>query len=226
MLAALLFTITLPPEVLSENVFLQYCLYTPNAKCSWVSPRAGMHAYKIETRAALMKTILYAPGCKLDAFTVSQENPEHKFVCVVLPTVSITGDVIVKSPDYAAKVTLEATYSATWAKQFFGVSDIISNFTIVQKQPGSIKFDLSIPDFASDPRTASGSIYLWWHELATGKRTALLVPFEAERKIDSLKVQSTYPSGMTFMPCSVDSTLVHDKVGFAVRSDLEPPCWP
>ena len=225
--SAFQFRVELPVSIASEQVFLEYCLYDQATHCSWISPIADRSYYMIDggPRVRYLKAILYVPGCALETFTVELPSTLYQFTCRPFPTVFLAGEIAGKSPHYAELVELNATYTAPWATSFFGTPDALTNIPL--GKAASITddnhFRFVLPDFASDPVTAPGFLYIWAKEKTTGKLVALLVPEGAEKKINSLKVQQRYPANLVFHPCSANAVHVHDKEGFTIRS-ADDPC--
>lgn len=221
--AAVQFHVEIPQAIDSEQVFLEYCLYGDIPTCSWISPSPNRTVYTIGggARVKYLKGILYAPGCAVETFTVELPELSHRFTCRPLPTLPLSGEIFTKDPSYGSRVELSATYAAPWAKRFFGTADALTNIPLgkPERLPENNRFQFAVPDFASDPLTASGSLYIWAKEKATGKLAALLVPEGAQKKIDSLKVQAHYPASLVFRPCPATPAPVHDKFGFAIRGE-------
>lgn len=225
------FTIQLPTSAPSDSVYVTYCLYGAGEFCSWVKAKPGLSEYKIEaapagTTASSLKAILYSPGCAVDAFQITLPAPVHTFVCRPLPPVLLTGELTRADSAYPRQVELQATYLAVWANRFFGVKDgpvpsIPLHGPVYIGEDNRFRF--LIPDFASDPVTASGAMNIWAKDRATGDRVAILIPAGSKTNINSVEVGHEYPVNRAFVACGVSGTAIRDNIGFALR-ESEPRC--
>jgi len=155
-------------------------------------------------------------------------GPAHVFTCRPLRLITLEGQLAAMPAGDAfdgGGVELHAAYMASWADRFFGTSDGAVP-SIPLGEPAYLTdgrhFQFALPDFASDPLTASGSLHIWAKEKLTGNLVALLVPTGGKTKIDSLKVASHYPANLVFAPCAASAAPVRDRTGFAIRGRNDP----
>jgi hypothetical protein len=153
--------IHLPPEVISEGVFVRYRL-SKDELGGWVLPQPGVSSYNISTAhdglgATRIKAILYAPGCAiqtLDLPVSGADNQQYSFVCHPLSSVWINGALTRTDWLFGHEIKLQVKYLARWAQSFLGLGDDLST-TIpvgdVAYLSASRRFRLLVPDFAHDP---------------------------------------------------------------------------
>ncbi len=90
--------IKLPPEVISESIFIRYLL-SGEEFGGWVRPRPGVSSYVLSTTregrpATRIKALLYAPACAIQTLDLplsGSNNQQYSFICRPLSSVWIAG---------------------------------------------------------------------------------------------------------------------------------------
>ena len=131
-----------------------------------------------------MKAIIFCPGYEvklvnvpsLDHSTVGNATIE----LTPLPSIRVSGKVILPKRNRVAGFMIEATYQATWAHEFFGIADgLVCAFTVASARVSDEgSFSITVPDFAHDPSINSfrekGVIKLTAREPSTGNMPYIL----------------------------------------------------
>jgi hypothetical protein len=233
--------IKLPPEVISESFFVRYVL-TGEDFGGWVQPRSGISSYVISTTLASrpatgIKAILHAPGCAIQTLDLplsGSDNPQYSFVCQPVRSIGLQGTLIHPEPLSGRKAKLQALYLARWAQPFLRLDDkILTGIPVgdVAYLSADGRFHLVIPDLSHDPLAGApdhpGELQIWARDETGEALVAQLIPRGPQiikTKMGGLKVQSEYPSEIVFAPCAANTARVHDKFGFAMRSDVPDAC--
>ncbi len=231
--------ISLPAGVNSETVYIRYVL-AGGSFGGLVQARPGVSSYLVSTmageRAATgIKALLYAPGCALQTLDLSlsgSDTPQYAFICKPIPAVSISGKVAHPDRLYGRDATLQARYIARWAAGFLGIDDSFAPIIPVgeaSKLSADGSFQISVPDFSARPGAVDRSeeFQIWARGEASGNLVALLIPQGLESittRMGGLKILSTYPSDIVFVPCDISSAQTHDAEGFALRPDVADTC--
>ena len=128
----------------------------------FVRTKSDTWDYSIETSyegkpARTLKAILFCPGYEMKLLHIpSLGDTEARNVDVELrplPLIRLAGRVILPKPEASLGLKLNATYSAYWDHEFFGIIDgFVSSFDLASTnvaEDGS--FSMMVPDFAHDP---------------------------------------------------------------------------
>jgi hypothetical protein len=233
--------IRLPSGVQSESVLIRYVVAGDDFG-GWVSPQPGLPAYRISAIrngaiASGIKAIVYAPGCGIETLDVAfpdAGNREHLFVCRPAGSVRVSGKIAQAELLSKRDVVLQAKYLAHWASAVLGIGGEVP-LTIPLGEPTALapegRFELSVPDFASDPgaRARLSEIQIWAIDKSDGTNVAQLFPEakpDAKTRASGLRIQRAYPAEIAFSPCTVNppDRVLHNREGFAIRPEPRGPC--
>jgi hypothetical protein len=233
--------IHLPPEAISEGVFVRYRL-SEDELGGWILPQPGVSSYNISTvhdglPASRIKAIVYVPGCAiqtLDLPVSGSDNQRYSFACHPLSSVWINGALTRTDWLFGREVKLQVKYVARWAQSFLGLADdLLTNIPVgdVTYLSSSGRFRLSVPDFAHDPLAGSpdhaGELQFWARDKTGQDIVAQLSPVGPQvlkTGVGGLKIQSEYPSETVFTPCTAGLPHLHDEFGFGLRPDARDLC--
>jgi hypothetical protein len=232
--------IDLPPNVPSDRVFVRYVLAGQDLG-GWIYGPPGVSSFGIGTvadgrPASGIKAILYAPGCAiqtLDLQLAGDDPVRRPFVCEPVRNVEIRG--VLARPERLGSpgVKLQVKYVSRWAQEFLELDGVLAtNIPVGEAAAVSEgRFRLSIPDFAADASAAKqdrgGEFQIWVKDDRGETVVGMLVPQESVRaRMRGLIALHEYPFDVTFTPCMVSTEPRHDKIGFAIRSDVNDPCDP
>jgi hypothetical protein len=232
--------IDLPPNVPSDHVFVRYVLAGQDLG-GWIYGPAGVSSFGISTLVdgrptSGIKAILYAPGCELqtlDLQLAGSDPVRRPFVCEPVRNVEIRG-VLARPERFGSEaVKLQVKYVSRWAQEFLGLDGVLAtNIPVGEASAISAgRFRLSIPDFAADASAAKqdrgGEFQIWVKDASSENVVGMLVPQESVRaRMRGLIALHEYPFDVTFTPCMASTEPRHDKIGFAIRSDVRDPCDP
>lgn len=204
----------LPPNVPSENIVLRYVLYGVfGANGKFVDVKADSPAVEIplavEGRPAdEIKAFAWALGCQIKTFDIRVEgiDTQETYSCDPLPGVLLNG-TIQKFQSVGGDVTqIQVDYLAGWACEFFGFADcMVPQFRIGSTKPDSTgRFELEVPDFASDPACnssrSSSAFQLTLREVKTKNIVAFLNPEPKDLQAPGgIKPASEYPNSTPFI---------------------------
>ena len=233
--------IQLPPEVVSESVFIRYVLAGDKVG-GWIYPRAGISSIVIDTMrggipANGMKAILYAPGCRiqtLDLTLSTSTNPPYSFICLPLPSVVISGKLTSVDWFSGRDITLEARYVARWAPEFLGIDNFILTVIPVGELlhvPPDGRFRISLADLSKDPLGGApnhaSELQIWARDKKGSRIFTQLIPAQAawmKTPMGGLKIREGYPEEIVFAACSEEPGPKHGPFGFALRGDTSNSC--
>ena len=137
---------------------------------------------------------------------------------------------------YGREVKLQARYVARWAQAFLGLDESIGTVIPIGEAvdlSADGPFRLTIPDLSQDPLAGTpdhpGELQIWAKDETSEALVAQLTPRDPrliKTRMGGLKVQNEYPSEIVFAPCAANSAHVHvhDRLGFAIRSDISDAC--
>jgi hypothetical protein len=151
--------------------------------------------YAIETSyenkpARTLKAIIFCPGYEMKLVNVPSLDHSSVGDAIIelepLPSIRLSGRVMLPKRDGVADLNIEATYLAYWGHEFFGIADgMVSAFFVAStrvSEDGS--FSTTIPDFAHDSSInffkQKGVIRLSLREPNTGN-----MPYRLERANNS-----------------------------------------
>jgi hypothetical protein len=233
--------IRLPSGVQSESVLIRYVVSGDDFG-GWVKPQPGLPAYRIsairnDALASGIKAIVYAPGCGIETLDVAfpdAGNREYLFVCHPTGSVRVSGKIAQVELLSKRDVVLQAKYLAHWASAVLGIGGKVP-LTIPLGEPSALtsegRFELSVPDFASDPgaRSRLSEIQIWAIDKSDGPNVAQLFPQarpDAKTRASGLRIQRAYPAEIAFTPCTVNppDRVLHNREGFAIRPEPRGPC--
>jgi len=215
-------SVALPPDVSSEKVWAQYVLYGSfGAHGDAVVRRAGAHVLRISaavegTPAGLAKIFVWSPGCRIATFDIrlQKSSDVHKsFVCSLLPTVSLVGQIRVSELPSTEQLEVRVDYLASWACDFFGLADcMVPQIPLGAANPDEQGvFQIDLPDFSadpisSDPNNNGAELQLVIQGVRTGNLIGFLEPEpEALRAPGhALKISASYPQNLAFLMRKID----------------------
>jgi hypothetical protein len=209
-------TLTLAPEIRSENVSIHYYRFgTFGAAGAPATPVPKVHSYDLDpyyegTLATSIKAVVTAPGCQFEAFDIPVigESPiEEHFECSALPMASLVGNIAPSRLTRGRNLEVVITYLAFWECGFFQLVDCmvpqVQLARVPLKEDGS--FEATITDFSADRHTSesAGSAELdlllrdakRWSHIGIG-----LSPTKEFRttSIVGLAIKPFYPTPMEF----------------------------
>jgi hypothetical protein len=159
--AAPAITISLAPEIHSEDVNISYVLYGDfGAVGASVSAQANVHSYQINPLhdgkvAASIKGVIYASGCEFDTFEAEISGDialEKSYECVALPTVTLVGHIAHLRRFRNRDLEVVVRYSADWECKFFEFFDCMVPQIELARAPVNENgdFDATIVDFSPE----------------------------------------------------------------------------
>ncbi|HLJ90724.1 MAG TPA: hypothetical protein VKZ53_28215 [Candidatus Angelobacter sp.] len=199
------FTISVAAPVSPKDVQVRYFL-TGSSEIRQSSTIAANDENKILIKtgqegkvAKGFKAILYAPDCQFATISIDDlaaSSRQAEFQCTKLPQIELRGKTT--TPDAGQKsLHVEALYECSWAKQFFGLSEVsISPFFLTKTSVGSDgTFVATLPDFSADPlwsTLSNEAALMFFLADSHGARQVLKSPEDLSRK-GLLKVAPSYP---------------------------------
>jgi hypothetical protein len=183
------------------------------------------------TPATRIKAVAYIPGCAIqtvDLHLSGAVEEQTALACRNLHTTSLAGRLLQSDLLSRPGIDLQVFYIARWAHDWLGLADA-SVLTIPVKSPAVVNadgyFQIWMPDFAQDDLAKnSGELEIWAVNTAGRERLAQLIvrsPRTVIARMSGVKIQSEYPSEVTFTVCAISHGTVHDHEGFAKRTDLD-----
>ena len=156
------FLVTLPPDVPSETVHINYVLGGRfGAHGDYARPKANADSYSIPTSvegqpAESIQMVVWAPGCETRTFNVKlpeRDNNELEFGCTILPTVTLSGRIHPVGLVQGKPSEVSIWYLADWECKVFGLADcMVPQFEVAVAKPNADGFfEVELPDFTSDP---------------------------------------------------------------------------
>ncbi len=229
--------IRIPPAVRSEQLFVRYVLTGQDFGDGVYAP-AGAPAIRIGTSvngqpAAEIKAILYAPGCAIQTLDLRLAGADsYDFICQPIPIVDFRGVLTTGSGRIGGgDVRLQAKYIAHWAQPFLGLgNDLITSIPVGEVEPTADgHFQLRLPDLSENPLPAGWSqraeIQITARNRDTGAAVALLLPDVSVRtQRGGLELRKQFTGAIVFAPCYLNSPLLHDAEGFAIRPESSAGC--
>jgi hypothetical protein len=208
-------SIALPADIPSEKVWVRYVLYGPlgghgsDAARKPDSQLIEIIAAVEGKRAARMKMLVWAPGCKIQTFDIPiQESADvyESFVCSPLPSITLVGQIKNTPMDGKKPAEVRVDYLALWACSFFGFVDCMvpqaSVGTAIPDPQGT--FEIDVPDFSADPTSSDSDrgaeFQLVLREVKTWNLIAYLEPESEMLRTPSraLKIVPSYPRNLAF----------------------------
>jgi hypothetical protein len=175
--------ISLPPEIPSESVDIEYYLEGAfGGRGNFVPARPKVDSYEVDASyngeaAGNVKLVVYAPGCQFETFDVPIEEGassiQRNFECSPLPMVSLAGNIL--QHDLTRGKTLEVviTYEAFWECSFFGLADCAVPQVQLARVPVNAdgSFEATITDFSSDRNTSASDTSAELHLVLRDSKT-------------------------------------------------------
>jgi hypothetical protein len=207
------FEITIPPNVKSEQVQIQYFLVGGlGGYGGVVNPEAGRRSYSIPTTvegksATGLKAIAYSPGCKfvtVDVPTLAGSSRKADFKCKRLPTTALSGRIQQPESLRGKEYEIEINLSAPWGMGFFGIEDgAVPSFHIANVTPNADgSFHVRLPNFSRDTTASRAHLPSTFRfvarEKSTGNSLGMLFPVDAKNnQFGGLRLRARY-SGEVF----------------------------
>ncbi len=201
-------SIHIPDGVPSEKVFIRYILESEELG-GMVDARAGVTDYLISTTrgehaAALLKALVYAPGCAIQTVDLAlsdQSNPREDFVCRPVANAAIAGRLTESQRLGQHEVRLQAVYVAPWAQPFLGVGNVQVSFSVgdAADVESDGRFRITVPVLRDD-----GEIQIRAKDRTSGQDVGQIVPAGTpsfKTRMGGLKMQTEYPGETVFVPC-------------------------
>ena len=182
-----------------------------------------------------IKAIIYAPGCGIETADIAfpdTSNRDYDFVCRSTGSVRVSGKVLQAELLSKHDVVLQAKYLAHWASALLGIGGDVP-LTIPLGEPITLapegRFELTVPNFAADPgaRARLSEIQIWAIAKTDGTNVAQLFPVTkpaARTPVSGLRIQRAYPAEIAFSPCGINTPVLHNREGFAIRPEPDGPC--
>ena len=172
----------------------------------FVATKSNTWDYAIETSyenkpARTLKAIIFCPGYEMKLVNVPSFDDSSVRNAPVelqpLPSIPLSGKVILPKSHGVAGFSIEAAYLAYWGHEFFGIADgMVSAFTVAFasiSEDGS--FSTTVPDFAHDSSINSfkqkGVLRLTLREANTGN-TYSLQRDKTSRKDVEIEIAAEY----------------------------------
>jgi hypothetical protein len=208
-------TITLPPDVPSEKVWVQYVLYGPfGASGSDVARKVGSQLLQIRAAvgsrpAEQIKMFVWAPGCKIETFEMPIQkfsDIQESFSCSPLSTVALVGQISGTYLHGKKSAEVRVDYLAPWACNFFGLVDcMVPQLSLGTANPDDRGvFQIEIPDFSADPISSDSEngaeLQVVLREVKTWNLIAFLEPELQTLRTPGggLKVVPSFPQNLVF----------------------------
>ena len=198
------FFLVLPENFPSEAAQIRYFASGPQEGYGgFLKEEPGKNDYELSVPGTKVQVIAYLPGCQFDTLVLTTETPTtQELDCRPLRLLTLSGRIVPEDALAGRTATVEASYVASWAHEFFGIADgMVPTFrvaTAAPKEDGT--FEISLPDFAEDGVATRWELKGEWQfllrEVGTGNILANLKP--TERDGIGLPVRSSYPKGVTF----------------------------
>jgi hypothetical protein len=184
-----LFFLHLPKTIDTTHLSIKYFLTGSfGGYGTFVPAKSNTWDYAIETSyenqpARTLKAIIFCPGYEMKLIDVPLlDDPSVRNATIELqplPSICLSGRVVLPKPLDVAGFTIEASYLANWGHEFFGIADgMVSAFTVASasiSEDGS--FSTTVPDFAHDSSINSfkqkGHIRLILRDADTGNTYSL-----------------------------------------------------
>lgn len=195
-------TLSLPAGVRSETAQITYFMGGAfGGVGGYVKSEKGKHSYEIDASsegkpAAMIKFIVYFPGCEIATITLQLSGDEsQKLVCKPLESISLHGQVFPVSITQEQSAVIDVTYSAEWSLRFFGINDgfptVLQIGTVTPDENG--EFDVKLPDFDKQRDLGEGAFGFTLRNGTTGNIIASLKPADTSKNLYGLlKVRSSY----------------------------------
>jgi hypothetical protein len=150
-----------------------------------------------------IKVVAYLPGCEIATLDIPVLGPtsERRLPCKPLGSLSLRGQIFPVSLTLEQPTEVEVLYLATWAHQFFGISDgLVTTIHLATVVPdGDGQFEVKLPDLHKQTELGDGLYQFLLRHRSTGNIIAFLRPVEAGANADGLKVGSYYAPVVQFM---------------------------
>jgi hypothetical protein len=208
------FEITIPPNVKSEQVQIQYLLVGGfGGYGSFVKPEVGKRSYSIPTTvesksATGLKAIIYSLGCKfvtVDVPTLAGSSRKADFICKRLPTTALSGRIQQPEALRGHEYELVVNLTAPWGMKFFGIEDgIVPSFHITTVTPSADgSFHARLPNFFHDATSSDAKLpstfRLVAREKQTGNNLGKLLPADAKsNQSGGLRLRARYSGEVAF----------------------------
>jgi hypothetical protein len=204
----------LPGNIPSDKIEVDYALYGTfgaHSRYGRAKPDSAFVEIPLVVEGSTaneVKVLAWAPGCRVEEFDIKVGGLDlhDSYSCDQLPFVLLAGQVdqsVALRQRRTAEVRVD--YLAGWGCSFFGFSDcMVPQFSIgTAKIDPTGRFEISLPDFSSDPAykalSATDGFEIVLRQVNT-EDISLRPRSKLLRTLDgSLKAASVYPNPVLFV---------------------------